>query len=585
MIIDDGSADFFPGPCWTFAGGSQSYNNGYHRAASDGEDNCTSRWTIRRDAFTEPGEYDVFVHIPPDANPSLSVAYDVHHNNQVSRAIAVQAAYVYNEEHDAWVYLGRYDFAMSDNVTEFVLVHDHDVFDEDDGRYTLADAIMLAPAGEEASLPPPQRYFYVSFSQDGYAGNVPYADEDVLLFDAHTGEWRMFVDGSDVGLSSVDVDAFAYKSDNLYFSTGQSFGGGGFTNADIIHFAPTSLGEETSGTMSIYLTGEKVGLTEDDDIDALAFNGQGDVLLSVKDPVTLNGNDFEDEDLFVEDPDNPGGATLFFDGSAKQLNDYSEDVDGVWLAPGNDIYLSTEGTFAVSGSGTSGDGTDIFICSPGFTGDCLYGPGLFWNGSAHGVGTTATVDDFFVHDNYLIDDCQTFGNGGFEGQFYCWERTIFPNPIEGEWRPTTVDKHSGQYSAEARIEVIYNQTPTIFLTSSPIPVEESTAYRFRFWAKTIADAPYENMQVYASIYWYSENTYQEEEFADIDYSEYPEWTQLTSGFLCPPSHEVNSARIVFALVSHTLFGTTNDGVGSIFIDDVMWESQPCNPDLVRKLKC
>jgi len=38
-------------------------------------------------------------------------------------------------------------------------------------------------------------------------------------------------------------------------------------------------------------------------------------------------------------------------------------------------------------TGVSGDGADIFVCSPGTLGTtttCTYGPGLYWDGSANG---------------------------------------------------------------------------------------------------------------------------------------------------------------------------------------------------------
>ncbi|MBX3056977.1 MAG: peptidoglycan DD-metalloendopeptidase family protein, partial [Anaerolineae bacterium] len=217
MIIDDGSADFSTiDTCWVYTPGNDSYNNSYRRANANGPNDCRARWTIRPDAFTLPGDYDVFVHIPEDSTASLGAVYTVTHNLKTSRAIVVQAAYLDNNtEHNAWAYLGRYDFAMNTAVSEFIELYD-DTLADDAGNHVLADAIMLAPAN--GAMPLPQRYLYVSFASSGYAGNVPYDDEDILLFDAATGEWHMFFDGSDVGLAGVDIDAFDFRNGHLFFS-------------------------------------------------------------------------------------------------------------------------------------------------------------------------------------------------------------------------------------------------------------------------------------------------------------------------------------------------------------------------------
>ncbi|MBE7532730.1 MAG: peptidoglycan DD-metalloendopeptidase family protein [Ardenticatenaceae bacterium] len=573
MIIDDGSADFFPGPCWTFAGGSASYNNGYYYTPSDGKENCTARWTIRPDAFTQPGAYDVFAHIPAHANPSLSVAYDVHHNSRVSRAIAVQAAYVNNSEHDAWAYLGRYDFAMSDSVSEFILVHDHDLFHEDDGRYTLADAIMLAPAN--GNMPLPQRYLYVSFASSGYAGNVPYENEDILLFDAATSEWRMFFDGSDVGLAGVDIDAVDFRNGHLFFSLDAPLGS--YTASDIIRFVPASLGENTSGTMSVYIPGEKLGLIPaefpGENIDALTFNDQGKIVLSTQGQAEIGPDIFEDEDLFISDSDT--SASLFFDGSDYALNEVTENVDGVWLGANGSIYLSTAGSFAVTE--VSGDGADIFICAPGIFMNCWFVPGLFWNGSAHGLGnTSANIDDFFINSQDLFTHCPHFTNGGFEAGFYCWE-IIYPTPSPNLWRLPTVETHSGQFSAQARAET-YTHSSDAFLISSPVQVSDDQAYRFRLWAKGIPEDVSGSMQVFGRLTWYvGDDVYQSDGFANINVQTHLAWTEFDSGFICPPSASVNQVRLEFELVTQTLSQVDILGVGSIFIDDISWESQPCNP--------
>jgi hypothetical protein len=72
----------------------------------------------------------------------------------------------------------------------------------------------------------------------------------------------------------------------------------------------------------------------------------------------------------------------------------SEDVNGTWQASNGDIYLTTLGAFAVTG--TSGDGADIFRCVPsslGATTSCTFS--LYWDGSANGFAGEV-MDGFFI---------------------------------------------------------------------------------------------------------------------------------------------------------------------------------------------
>ena len=60
------------------------------------------------------------------------------------------------------------------------------------------------------------------------------------------------------------------------------------------------------------------------------------------------------------------------------------------------IYLTTAGSFAVAG--VSGNGSDIFICTPSSLGDntaCIFEPELYWSGSTYGFGNEI-LDGFTV---------------------------------------------------------------------------------------------------------------------------------------------------------------------------------------------
>ncbi len=96
--------------------------------------------------------------------------------------------------------------------------------------------------------------------------------------------------------------------------------------------------------------------------------------------------------------DTRGSWAWYFDGSDVGLADASsEDINGVWIEGASvKIYLSTLGVFSVAG--VSGDGADIFVCAPGSVGattTCAFGPGLYWDGSAHGFAGEV-VDAFEI---------------------------------------------------------------------------------------------------------------------------------------------------------------------------------------------
>ncbi|HZM25661.1 MAG TPA: hypothetical protein VFC02_28180, partial [Anaerolineales bacterium] len=202
---------------------------------------------------------------------------------------------------------------------------------------------------------------YVSFASSGTLSGVSFADEDVLLFDGTS--WSMFFDGSDVGLSGVDVFAFYYlDADSILLAFDStvtvSVTGGNITFAptDIARF-DGSLGPITTGTFSMYFNGTDVGLDSSSDyIDAIDILSDGKLLISTRGNPTVPGpTGLADEDLLRFTPGTLGNTTsgawdLYFDGSDVGLSTNSqEDVDALDVAANGDIYLSTLGDFSVTG--------------------------------------------------------------------------------------------------------------------------------------------------------------------------------------------------------------------------------------------
>lgn len=235
---------------------------------------------------------------------------------------------------------------------------------------------------------------YASSSTSGVAGGVAFDDEDIVTQFRPTGAWSMYFDGSDVGMSGTDIDAFDLLDDGSMLLSFDSSnftvpGLGSVQDRDIIKFIPTSTGSTTAGTFEWFFDGSDVGLTTTaEDIDAIDYT-DGKLILSTIGSFSVTGASGGDEDLLIFSPTSLGANTsgtwaLYFDGSDVGLNtSASEDVNGAWLGSTGHVYLTTLGLFSVTG--VSGDAADIFVCIPNSLGantSCSFT--MYWDGSANG---------------------------------------------------------------------------------------------------------------------------------------------------------------------------------------------------------
>ena len=227
--------------------------------------------------------------------------------------------------------------------------------------------------------PPTARTLYVSAAKQGQIAGIAFRDEDILAYEVQQGQWSLFLDGSDVGLRAGNIDAFALLPDgNILLSVDQPLrapGLGVIDDSDILHFTPTKLGPDTAGTFAFYLDGSDVGLTRDgEDIDAIEYTADGDLLVSTKGKATVAGLTALDEDLMRFIPTALGANTqgewsLAMDGSDLALTDGSEDVNT--LAEYNGLlFLMTKGDFHAA------DGVSELYGNE----DDLFGLGLFQQG-------------------------------------------------------------------------------------------------------------------------------------------------------------------------------------------------------------
>ena len=268
-------------------------------------------------------------------------------------------------------------------------------------------ATPVPPTPTPTTPPPTTNMMYVSSTTAGNVGGVAFNDEDILAYNKTTGAWSMLWDGSDVGITA-DVIAYSVRTDNsilMSFASAITVSGlGTVDDSDIVRFVPTSLGTNTAGSFEFYFDGSDVGLSNSsEDIDAITFTADGKLVISTAGSYSVPGVSGADEDLLVFTASQLGQTTsgtwaMYFDGSDVGLSQSSsEDVNGAWLdVTTGKLYLTTVGAFSVTG--VSGDGADIFICTPTSLGSntaCTYGPGLYWDGSANGFAGEI-VDGFTI---------------------------------------------------------------------------------------------------------------------------------------------------------------------------------------------
>ena len=141
-------------------------------------------------------------------------------------------------------------------------------------------------------------------------GGLTVENEDIVAFDGT--DFSLFFDGSDVGLGSSNVDAFAViAADEILFSlrAPETIPGivGTVQDSDIVKFTATQLGDTTSGTFELFFRGSDVGLSPtSEDIDALDLHHDGRLIVSTTGNFAVTGVSGGDEDLIAFTPSHAG---------------------------------------------------------------------------------------------------------------------------------------------------------------------------------------------------------------------------------------------------------------------------------------
>jgi len=243
---------------------------------------------------------------------------------------------------------------------------------------------------------PSNDFYYFSFTLSGTIGDLAVDDEDIVRFDPATGTFSLFFDGTDVGLSTNNVDAFHLRPDGtLLLSLTKTYNSpetGKVQSSDILRFTPVSLGENTSGSFNLHFDGSDVGLLSGMKIDGLAELPDGSLLISTHGNVVVPGVAATDKDLVLFSPTTLGANTsgtwsLYFQGANVGLSAKSEDIDGVAMLESGFLYLTMLGNFNTGNvSGGAGDVLECFLAATGQGTACSPPPSLFWQGSSYGLG-------------------------------------------------------------------------------------------------------------------------------------------------------------------------------------------------------
>lgn len=240
--------------------------------------------------------------------------------------------------------------------------------------------------------------WFVGFDRRVNLDKTRYQPADIARFERQGQRWTMLWDASDLGITQ-NLKDFALLPDGRLVL---AFAGSQTGVQDVGAISPHSLylytpeydyGADTLGTLSLYFDGGDVGLsTNDERIDALATDWQGNLLISTVGAATVPGATAEDEDLLRFTPTSLGDVTAgswsrAFDGSAAGV---TQNLASVWVDPNSgDLFL----TFAtrVKPMGVIGLPSTVLRCTPSGTG-CAWE--AFWKGTNTGLSKRILIDGF-----------------------------------------------------------------------------------------------------------------------------------------------------------------------------------------------
>jgi hypothetical protein len=208
-----------------------------------------------------------------------------------------------------------------------------------DAFHVRADGSMLMSFSSAVSIP----------GLTGGPDGTKIDDSDIILFNPiSTGEdtagsFSFFLDGSDMDLAAngEDIDGlYEFSDGSLGITTTGSIAVGGLARGgdeDVYLFTPATTGAITTGTWTtVHFDGSDVGLgAPSDDLTAISFDSNGDLIYSTLRTNSTPGSDDEDINRFTGSygPATAGTATLELDLSSLGI-DIGADVDAVHIGAG-----------------------------------------------------------------------------------------------------------------------------------------------------------------------------------------------------------------------------------------------------------
>lgn len=243
----------------------------------------------------------------------------------------------------------------------------------------------------------PGSLYFSTTSRVTLSDGTRFEDEDIIAFDLTSGEMSLYFDGSDVGLMSEDIDAFAVESDgSIVMSLNSSANiavvggpdGAKVDDSDLVRFVPTALGDDTAGQFIFVFDGSDVGLTTaSEDIDALSIAADGGFVVSFAgNASTSDGQTFRDEDLAVFHANTLGSNTsgefsMIADGSALQLGGSGEDIGAAHELVTGIYFLSGAGALRYDDLVLPNEDIGVLNTTTG-----TWSPSAVFDGSSNGVG-------------------------------------------------------------------------------------------------------------------------------------------------------------------------------------------------------
>ena len=264
-----------------------------------------------------------------------------------------------------------------------------------DVNYNAFDApdVSVLNVDNETGLPPGEGARYFSVNRTTSVQGLTVNDEDIVS--VVDGQANLFVDGSDIGLTDLRLDAFDIISPSeilMSFTDAAEIPGIPqlVDDSDIVLFRARRLGSSTEGSFELYFDGSDVGLTtSNEDVKGIAVLSDGLLLITTNFAASVPGLQAENADVAAFrpsslGPDTRGEWSLYFDGSDVGIQ--SADLDAISVDSTGNLYLSV--TRSVSLGSLTAGGEDIFVFRPATLGpDTLgtFASTLFLDGSLLGL--------------------------------------------------------------------------------------------------------------------------------------------------------------------------------------------------------